>query len=328
MSNNTLSRLGAINGAVSTDAERKALFLKVFAGEVMTTFDVENKILPLTMVRTITNGKSAQFPNVHQFNAAYHTPGTEILGTVANHSETVITIDDLLIAHATIANIDEAMNHYDVRSIYSKELGGALARQMDRHLAQTLVLAARASGTVTGRSGGSVITTATSGLPATPDLANNGSHLAAAMFIAAQILDEKNVPENDRYMLVRPAQYNVLARSTDVINRDWGGSGAYADGTVLRVAGINIVKSNNLPSTNVTNGSVAAGTNDKYAGNFTNTVGVVFNKGAIGTVKLMDMGFESEYQISKQSTLMVAKYAVGHGILRPEAAVEIRNAAS
>jgi hypothetical protein len=46
---------------------------------------------------------------------------------------------------------------------------------------------------------------------------------------------------------------------------------------------------------------------------------------AVGTVKLMDLGMEGEYQINKQGTLMVAKYAVGHGILRPEAAIELRS---
>lgn len=326
MANATPSRLGAINGVTTTRDDALALFLKVFAGEVLTSFDVVNKLLALTQVRTIQNGKSAQFPNVHQFNAAYHTPGAEILGSAANHSETVITIDDLLLANTFIANIDEAMNHYDVRSIYSKELGSALGRTMDQHIAQVLVLAARAAGVVTGRPGGSVIGTNTAGLPASPDLATSGTALAAALFLAAQELDQKNVPEDERYGLFRPAQYYALARSTDVINRDWGGSGAYSDGTVLKVAGINIVKTNNLPSTNVTTG-VAAGTSNKYVGDFTNTTGLVFHKSAVGTVKLLDLGMESEYQVSRQGTLMVAKYAVGHGILRPEAAVEIRNAA-
>jgi hypothetical protein len=32
---------------------------------------------------------------------------------------------------------------------------------------------------------------------------------------------------------------------------------------------------------------------------------------------------EMEYQISRQGTLIVGKYAMGHGILRPESAVEV-----
>ena len=44
---------------------------------------------------------------------------------------------------------------------------------------------------------------------------------------------------------------------------------------------------------------------------------------AVGTVKLLDLATESEYQIERQATLFAAKYAMGHGVLRPECAVEV-----
>ncbi|CAB4139504.1 major capsid protein [uncultured Caudovirales phage] len=321
------SRIGAINGDVSTRAATLAQYLKVFMGEVLTSFDVTNKLLARTQTRTITSGSSAQFPNIGQTTASYHVPGSVLNGTVINGSETIVTIDDLLLTHVFLANIDEAMSHFDVRGPYATEMGGALARQMDQHIAQMLVLAARATGRVTGRPGGTVIGTNNAGLPSTPNLATNGVHLAAALFLAAAELDAKNIPEDGRFCVLRPAQYYNLVQSKEAINRDWGGQGAYSDGTVFRVAGIEIVKSNNLPITNIAGSTVAAGTADKYAGNFVNTVGVVAHGSAVGTVKLMDLAMESEYQIARQGTLMVAKYAVGHGLLRPEAAVELRNAA-
>jgi hypothetical protein len=43
------------------------------------------------------------------------------------------------------------------------------------------------------------------------------------------------------------------------------------------------------------------------------------HKSAVATVKLLDLGMEAAYDIRRQGTLMVAKYAVGHGSLRPEA---------
>jgi hypothetical protein len=46
----------------------------------------------------------------------------------------------------------------------------------------------------------------------------------------------------------------------------------------------------------------------------------------VGTVKLMDLGVEMAYDIRRQGTLIVGKYAMGHGILRPECAVEIKTA--
>ena len=51
-------------------------------------------------------------------------------------------------------------------------------------------------------------------------------------------------------------------------------------------------------------------------------------KEAIGTVKLLDLATESDYQIERQGSLFVAKYAMGHGVLRPECAVEVTPPAS
>lgn len=323
MANATAARVGQINGSGDVDA----LFLKVFAGEVLTAFEVNNVALAWTQMKTISNGKSAQFPAFGRIGAEYHTPGTEITGKTMNQSEVVITIDDLLISHAFIANIDEAKAHYDARSIYSTEIGRALAAQMDKHILQVAVKAARAPATVTGEVGGTRIFQNASGAPASADFKNNGSHLAAAMFMAAETLDNANVPEDGRVMFVRPSEYYKLVQARETINRDWGGAGAYSDGKVYRVAGIEIVKTTHLPSGVVANGSLGAGTGNRYAGDFTNTVGLVAHKSTVGTVKLLDLGMEGEYDIRRQGTLMVAKYAVGHGVLRPEGAVEIVAAA-
>ena len=318
MTNVTASRLGAANSAAANYAQTNALFLKVFAGEVLTAFDETNVMKDLHISRAITSGKSASFPVTGKANAAYHTVGTPLLGAQAiKHNEIVVNIDDVLIADTFIANIDEAKNHYDVRAEYSRLLGMALAKQFDVRLLQLAVLAARGSATITGQNGGTAITDS--------DAATNGASLAASIFAAAQAMDEKDVPENDRVAIVKPAQYYNLVQTTDVINRDFGGAGVYADGTVLKVAGVQIVKSNNVPSTNV---SAVAGEQNTYHGNFSTTVAVVMQKQALGTVKLMDLAVErtsGDFEVMYQGTLMAAKYAMGHGILRPECAVEIKS---
>lgn len=293
MANATTLLFGAVNSAGARDA----LFLKVFGGEVIVAFEEMNEILDKHVIRTISQGKSAQFPATWKVNAAYHTPGAEIVGQASNTNERVITIDDLLLADVFIANIDEAKSHFDVRSEYTRQMGAALKRAFNRNVMQVAINAARASATVTGGFGGSALTQAA--------YATDGAVIAQGVFAAAQALDEKDVPENDRYVFLKPAQYNLVAQTTNVINRDWGGAGVYADGTVLKVAGVSFVKSNNLPSTNVASGPTA------YQGNFTNTRGLVMQRGAVGTVKLLDLAMESEYDIRRQGTLMVAKYAMG-----------------
>lgn len=316
MSNATPSRLGAINDVTGSYAQDNALFLKVYAGEVMTAFKETNVMEDKHMVRVIQHGKSAQFPATWKADAAYHTPGNELTGSQKiKHAERIINIDDLLVSDTFIANIDEAKNHYDVRSIYSTEQGRALARKYDKQLLQVGILAARASATITGGFGGTKLVNAQFDVDA--------ESLVAGIFNAAQVMDEKDIPEEDRYCFLKPKHYYMLAQLTKIMNKDWGGMGVYAEGKVIKVANVTIVKTNNLPNSNI---SAVAGEQNTYSGDFTNTVALVMHRSAIGTVKLLDLAVESEYEIWRQGTLMVAKYAVGHGILRPECAVELAKA--
>lgn len=300
----TMSRPGAINGATGSYAQDNALFLKVFAGEVMTAFDETNIFKGRHFERTITEGKSASFPATWKATARYHTPGTAVLGSnQILHNERIISIDDLLLADVFVYELDELKNHYDIRGIYSHQLGEALAKEYDTRLARLAILAARASATVTGGNGGS-------------QLKNTSMHtdadvLATALFTAAQTFDEKDVPASDRVCILRPAQYYLMAQNVKLINQDWGGAGAYSDGKILRVAGIDIMKSNHLPSDNYAG---TTGENNTYLGDFRDSVGVIFNKMAIGTVKLMDLATEMtghDFYVMYQGTLLVAKYAMG-----------------
>ena len=92
MANATASRLGQVNAAGGTDA----LFLKVWAGEVLTSFEQYTVTTDKHMVRSIPSGKSAQFPVMGRSAASYHAVGTEIVGTALNHNEKIITINDLM----------------------------------------------------------------------------------------------------------------------------------------------------------------------------------------------------------------------------------------
>jgi hypothetical protein len=309
MSNANPSRLGQINGAGDSDA----LFLKVFAGEVLTAFAETNVFKERTVVRSISSGKSAQFPATWKGSASYHTPGNELTGTAINHAERVIVIDDLLVADRFIALIDEAKNHYDVRSEYSRDVGRALARAYDKNLAQVGYLASRASATVSGGFGGGNVIDA--------DADTSADSLVTSIFDAAELLDSKDVPMEERFVYLAPAQYYLLIDSaTRVINTDFNPetNGSVKSGTVDMIGGITIVKTNNLP-----NGTTVASGPANYQGAFTDSVALVMHRSAVGTVQLLDLAVEMAYDIRRQGTLVVAKYAVGHGILRPESAVEI-----
>jgi hypothetical protein len=345
------SRVGQINSA----GDVNALFLKKFAGEILTTFEENNIFKSLHTVRTIENGKSAQFPVTGIASASYYTPGQNIADSGNSYlsdikkNEKVITIDDVLLASTFLSNIDDVKNHYDIRSVYASELGKALALRFDSALAKVFIAAAReTTPNVTGGKLGGILDVSANAMGTGADSSDDadntdptGAELVAALFTAAQKLDENDVPSDGRFAVLRPQEYyklitggsGSLVINTSAVNKDVGGLGSIASGSIPQVAGITIYKSNHLPSTDLSGGAGvdAGGSNDVfgaggvgYDGDFTNSLGIVAHPAAVGTVKLLDLATESEYQIERQGTLFVAKYAMGHGILRPECAIELQ----
>lgn len=309
----TPSRLGQIETSGAVDA----LWLKVFAGEVLTYFNNETVFLDKHVIRTISQGKSAQFPAIGKTTAAYHTPGAEITGNTIKANERVITLDDILISPVFVADIDEMKNHYEVRAEYRNQMVAALSQNFDKVVAQNIILAARTAG-IADSPGGTQATNANYG--------TNSDTLATGLFSAAQSLDEKQAPSQERFCALKPAQYYLAAQNTKLVNRDWGGAydaggGAYKSGRFDSLAGLTIVKTNNLPNgTNVNTGPAA------YQVDATNSVFIVWQRGAVGTLKRADISVRADYDPRRLGTLMNAMYLMGHGVLRPQVAVEGKSA--
>tara|TARA_R100000426_G_scaffold3258_3_gene5533 strand:- start:14924 stop:16060 length:1137 start_codon:yes stop_codon:yes gene_type:complete len=359
--------------AANTGAGVDALFLKVFSGEVLTTFEETNLMMGLHRVRTIASGKTAQFPVTGVASAKYHTPGESVLNdddgggqylSSINHSEVTISIDGVLTSSAFIADIDEAKNHYDVRGIYSTEIGRALAYHADRAVMRTVIAGARKTtdrfGTAASTDsaveaskylGGVISIDGTAAATATHILSEGeyggptgtnatlGTQLFEGIFKAANLMDKKNVSRDGRYCILSPDNYyKLLTENKDAINRDFNpeGNGSLSGGQLVEIAGIQILKSTHLPSgdesssqdanfgDNAINNDVFGVAQGGYSGvNFTGTQGIVFQTEGVGSVKLMDLSLESEYFMERMGTLMLAKYAMGHGVLRPEACYEL-----
>ena len=342
-----VSRSGLINGG----SDKRAIFLKQFSGEVLTSFEEKNIAMPLHRVRTISSGKSAQFPSIGTIGAGYHTAGQTILGDSVNHGEITVTVDDLLVSSAFVPKIDEAMQHYEVRSTYSAEMGNALANAADKNIFATILKSALNKGTQGGDQNGywtdSDFTglntvdpdgagdeTATAGQisVASATDATGGQGFVDTIFKALQKFDEHDVT-GEKYVVVTPETYYSLfgAASSQymtntAMNQDIGGNGSVALGNAPTIGGCKVLMSNHLPVADgmeITNSVNENGSATDYSAFNTGLKGLIFTKDAAATVKLLDLGVESEYQIERQGTLMVAKYAMGHNVLRGKAAIAI-----
>lgn len=308
-------------------SDDRNLFLKVFGGEVLASFSEQVVTLDKHSVRTIESGKSAQFPKTHLATSEYHEAGKELLGNDIDTTETTITIDGLLVAHTAIYDLDEKMAHFDVTSAFSSELGRALAREFDKNVLRQTVLAARTSADGPF-SAGNVITDAA--LVNSSIAATTGKSWIDHIREANIAMFDKNVPPDmPRYMVVNAAVFDSIKYAVDathgylVINRDFGeqAGGVSGAGEAIQIDGVTIMRSNLMPTANETSDTSVY---SKYRANYSTTTGILWCQEAVGTLKLMDLAMETERDVRRQEDFMVAKMAVGHGVLRPELAVEFK----
>jgi len=246
----SLTRPGASNGG--TDA--RALYLKLFSGEMFKGFQHNAIARDLVMKRTLKNGKSLQFIYTGHTKAEFHTPGNAILGNTDGAppvAEKTITCDDLLISSAFVYELDEVLSHYDLRSEISRKIGYALAQKYDRLIFRALTRGARAASPITKTNfvepGGTQIRV---GATTNASDAYNANNLVTAFYDAAAALDEKGVSQEGRVGVLNPRQYYALIQQVGengLINRDEQGTARQRGNGIVEIAGIKIYKSMNIP---------------------------------------------------------------------------------
>jgi len=328
LSKATASATGYPDGSGAA-GDKYALYLKLFSGEMFKAYESACIAKGTVQNRTLTNGKSMQFIFTGRMQAAYHTPGTPILGSGDPPvAEKTIVMDDLLISSAFVYDLDETLAHYSLRGEISKKIGYALAEAYDKKIFRTVALAAREAHPVTAapgpEPGGSTIA-----LGANNEY--NAQALVDGFFEAASILDEKNVPREGRFAVLSPRQYYGLISQVDsnILNRDYGNTqGDLNSGQGLyEIAGISIKRSNNLPFM-LGGGNVAAvdGENNWYGGDFSKHAGLIYQKDAAGVVTGIGPSVQttgSDVKTMYQGDIIVGRLAMGAGTLNPAAAIEL-----
>ena len=262
-----ITQLGQANGS----GDKRALYLKLFSGEMFKGFQRNTIARDLVMRRTLQNGRSLQFIYTGRTKAEYHTPGNSILGNSDSAppvAEKTITVDDLLISSAFVYELDETLSHYDLRGEISRKIGYALAEQYDRKIFRAVTKAARTAHPITKSNfvepGGTQLRVGTN---AQASDAYNAGFLITAFYDAAAILDEKGVSGEGRVAVLNPRQYYALIQNVEtngLINRNERGDALQSGNGIIEIAGIQIFKSMNIPffgKFGTRNGGSASSTN-------------------------------------------------------------------
>ena len=241
-------------GQSNSTGDSRALYLKLFSGEMFKGFQQNAIARDLVMKRTLKNGKSLQFIYTGRTTAEYHTPGNAILGNSDGAppvAEKTVTVDDLLISSAFVYDLDETLSHYDLRSEISRKIGYALAEKYDRLIFRAVARGARAASPVSASNyvepGGTQIRV---GATANESDAFSSTALVSAFYDAAAAMDEKGVSGDGRVAVLNPRQYYELIQAVGtngLVNRDAQGSALQGGNGIIEIAGIKIYKSMNIP---------------------------------------------------------------------------------
>lgn len=323
MANVTIANPMAINGQATTDADKLALALKVFSGETLTAFQRTSVTSGRVMERTITSGKSAQFPVFGRTKAHYLKAGQNLddLRENIKQNERVIKLDGLLTADTLIYDLDEFIAHYDFRSPYAAELGNALAISHDASvLAELAKEALNPSENVEGNGKGGVITTR---LDAGVVGINKQTGLAIyqTLLEAKAKMSKNYVPATERYAYIDPEYHSALASAVEFLNRDYGASGTILEGNVIRLAGFDILECPHIVRGGDDNANVIQGEGHVFPAAYADKHPIIIcHKTAAGVLRLKNLSMETGRRIEYQADQMIAKMAVGMGGLRPEAA--------
>jgi len=248
----SLTRPGQLNSA----SDARALYLKLFSGEMFKGFQNNAIARDLVMKRTLTNGKSLQFIYTGRTTAEYHTPGKPILGNSDGAppvAEKTITIDDLLISSAFVYELDETLAHYELRGEISKKIGYALAEKYDRLIFRAIAKGARQASPISKTDfvepGGTQVQLTRSGVT-NATAAYDSECLINGFYDAAAALDEKGISTEGRVGVLNPRQYYELIQavgSNGLVNRDEQGDSLQKGNGIIEIAGIKIYKSMNIP---------------------------------------------------------------------------------
>ena len=354
-------------GQSPTTDQRRALYLKLFSGEMFKGFQHNAIARDLVMKRTLKNGKSLQFIYTGRTTAQYHTPGNAILGNSDGAppvAEKTITVDDLLISSAFVYDLDETLSHYDLRSEISRKIGYALAEKYDRLIFRAIARGARSASPVSATNfvepGGTQIRV---GASTNESDAFSSSALVAAFYDAAASMDEKGVSGDGRVAVLNPRQYYELIQavgSNGLVNRDAQGSALQGGNGIIEIAGIKIYKSMNIPFLGKygtkyagTTGQTSPGNTGSFIGpsledastaqtGINNdygtasefgavSAGLIFQREAAGCVEAIGPQVQvtsGDVSVIYQGDVILGRLAMGADYLNPAAAVELYVGAS
>lgn len=311
----------------STGGSAFDLAKKIFLATVLNNFTKRVVAWNLTTKTPLMGAKQTETIALADLTASSHAPGTDIDGQNLSKAKRQQILEDeetIAIVHESI--VDGLTSHYAYSPEVARKAGEALARTADSHILQNYVLGARTAASGDFKGGSRVQRAGATVAAAYPVSTTGSTNLQSDLAALAQVMDEKDVPKDDRYVFITPYLHRVLRQDNTLLSIDYVDR-ALADKMnrkLMKVEGFWVLETNNMPATDT-----SAATSPKkygaavYGVNALLTAAVAAQGEAVTTVHAGGIRHVNDWVPQKRVTMIGAAILKGHDIRRPECCGEL-----
>lgn len=305
---------------------KTGLALQIYA-KTIAAMDRKNVFKETCTVETIMAGFS------HRFNVMGTGIDTDVTSFALGDNPDInqlsvnkrdITVDRTLTSRKKIDNWEKKAANFDMVAAAVDQNATSMAikidkmcvAQFDAAMLEAQLLAEDGSGKVVQDTAG-VVDNALISTGTTSEA--KGDALLEAIFAAGSVLDEKDQVGEQRYFAVAPSLYDKLVLSQKGINKDYntGNNGSIADGNILTIDGVMIVKSNNITTTGLASQAIGKALEGKTV------AGWFYTKDVVGITELIGVNTDEWEEKKEKSYYVDVEYAAGFGVLNPASLVAV-----
>lgn len=265
-------------------------FVQLFDAEVKQAYQGARSLAGVTRERTNVEGNQVKFPKIGKGTATVRVPQTDVTPLNVTYSQITATMSDYIAAEYSDIFQQSKVN-FDERQELVQVVGGAIGRRMDQLVIDALNAASSPS-TVATSVGGA------------------GTNMNLAKLLAAKkALDAKNVPADNRCMIIHANGLSALLDETELTSSDFATVKALSTGEIDTFLGFKFITLGDRDE----GGLPLPSTRTCFA----------FHRDAVGLGISMNQRSEINYVPEKTSFLVSSMFSAGAVAIDDEGIVKI-----
>jgi len=292
---------------------------ELWSDEVIAAYVKSKKMSPLVRKYSMVGkkGDTIHVPKPTRGTAHAKTEGVAVTMQANIESELVITIDQHFEYSKLIEDFAEKQALASARQFYTQDAGEALALQVDTDLINVFTGMGNGTRSASPTVGDwvhshSYYFNGTTGLStyAANTVATGDNFTDIGFREAIKILDDLNVPMEDRKLVIPPAARKTIMGLERYVSSDFRDTGTVSSGLIGNVYGVDIYISSNAP--------VLATAGDNTASSLATRGCLFFHKDAVIHAEQLGVRSQTQYKQEYLATLYTADTIYGVEAYRPE----------